>query len=474
MFEPGLLFISVHFGSALIYPAVLSHPVFIPLESFSVWMVTVILGTGVLTGSCLLASKGSGLRVLAIIAAAGLLAPVPTTWHGLWSRPPSGQAPLVLLGLDSLSHDDNLGTLKAWSQQNRGTWYSRAVPPGLLTNSVWTSMIMMQPVREHGVFHILQHFPETKGKKTLIEKAQAAGYRTVSVFSDQVTSWVGKEAGFDDDRSGPLGWRQLATSVVENASLLLPLFRPLIPGLPLSAVPANHVGTFTYDLAREFKEIFSMRDSRRPIFVAAHSTYLHTAIFPRYTELSREESQRVLRAPVHSLWDPSSFDWGASPATEPLRLRKWKVQQLQKTIIQSIERTKFLSPERGGHLLIFSDHGNRTGLNADNFWEERYHHVLLVTFGLQTQRPEKPISLLDAGSLLGLVPTMAPFDPIVEFALSQPSEWSALGKDARPRWDGSIDLDEGILSEIFVRLRSYRPWPRKTTPRILPVFKTGE
>ena len=120
-------------------------------------------------------------------------------------------------------------------------------------------------------------------------------------------------------------------------------------------------------------------------------------------------------------------------------------------------RTKFL--ERGGRLLLFSDHGNRPGLTMDNFWQERYHHVLLTTFGLPSRDPDNPISLIEAGSLLGLAPNMPNFKPAVEFVMSQPRDWPELGKRARLRWNGSVELDQNILTKVFQRLRAYRPWP---------------
>ena len=96
-------------------------------------------------------------------------------------------------------------------------------------------------------------------------------------------------------------------------------------------------------------------------------------------------------------------------------------------------------------------------MTGDNFRKERYHRVLLLTVGLPSRDPDVPISLLDAGSLLGLTPDLPPFEPIVEFTLSKPSEWSSMIESSRLRWNGSIELDQELLAIIFQRLRSYRP-----------------
>lgn len=469
--EPSVLFLSILFGSALHYPSVLSQPSLALLHSLPTWIATTLLGALILFSGLLLAAPGSRLRVLTAIMVIGLIIPVPVAIH-LPKNIQSGEAPLVLLGLDSLSHDDNLTLLKTWTEKNSGTWYSRPVTPGLLTNSVWTSLITMRPVHDHGVFHTFQPFPKLREIKTLIELAKQAGYRTVSVFPDQQTCWVGTQAGFDDDRSGPVGWRQLATSYVENASILLPLVRPLLPKLPFSAVPPNHLGTFTYNLDRELNEIFAMSSPGARTFVAAHLTYLHTPRFPQYAELSWQERLQVLGAEVRSVRD-RSFDWqDIDLPTDPIPLNEWKEQRLQQAVVNSIETTKFL--ERKGRLFLFSDHGDRHGMTLDNFWEERYHRVLLLTFGLPTRDLEAPISLLDASSLLGLATESPAFDPIVEYMNSQSFEWSILMKSARPRWDGSVELDERLLRVIFRGLRSYRPWASQIPTRIDHVFDAVE
>jgi len=271
---------------------------------------------------------------------------------------------------------------------------------------------------------------------------------------------VGSEFGFDSDRSGPIGWRQLATGVFEEAGILLPLFRPLLPRLPFSSVPPNHAGTFTYSLDRELNEILTAGGSE-PTFVAAHTTYLHIPAYPNYLALSWEECLQVLRSPAYRIRD-RSFDWqDADTPDDPIALRKWKVQRLQATITEAMERTRFL--ERGGRMVLFSDHGNRIGLTEENFQEDRYHHVVFATFALPRRDTDAPISLMDAGTVLGLV-RGKPFDPVVEFAISDQAEWPLLVRSIKLNWDGTVKLDDELLMEMFQRLRSHRPWGGSKEP----------
>jgi len=233
-------------------------------------------------------------------------------------------------------------------------------------------------------------------------------------------------------------------------------------------VPPNLSGTFTYHLDRELDEIFSLRSFKGRTFVAAHITYLHAPRFPSSAELFWEERLRVFGAPVRAVQD-RSFDWqDIDHPEDPIRLHEWKRRRLQAAVVQALTRTRFL--ERHGCLLLFSDHGNRVGISMDNFWEERYHRILLATVGLPARNSEVATSLLDAGALLGFIPSRAMVEPVIEFTLSQPVEWPLLVKSAQLRWNGTITLDEKLLTLIFGRLRSYRPWLGESPPKILPVF----
>jgi hypothetical protein len=110
-------------------------------------------------------------------------------------------------------------------------------------------------------------------------------------------------------------------------------------------------------------------------------------------------------------------------------------------------------------MILFSDHGDRIDINYDNFHEGRFCNVMFATFNLPVRDMDKPISTMDAGTILGLV-LHEPFDPVVEFTVAEPSEWAPLVHSAKLEWNGRVRLDEGLLSIIFRRLRSHRPWPR--------------
>jgi hypothetical protein len=328
----------------------------------------------------------------------------------------------------------------------------------------------MRPIHEHGAFQTFQAFPETP-TATLLKEAQQKGYWTIGVFPDQLTSWVGSQAGFDEDRSGPLGWRHLVTFYVQNSSLFLPLVRPLFPHLPFSDAPPNHSGTFTYNVNRELNEIFSAHTPGRKTFVAAHLTYLHTPCFPKYFELSWKERLEILRAKVWSVKD-RSFDWqDVHLPTDPFRLREWKIKRLLAAVSRTVDETQFL--ERGGSLILFSDHGDRVGLNMENFWRAQYHHVLFVTFGLPQRDPTRPISLLEIGALLGFAPFATTFPPVVELSLAQAMEWHTLIRSGHLHKDGTVTFDLQLLTDLFRQLRVYRPWPQETLPQISSAFNVA-
>jgi hypothetical protein len=465
--EPVILFLSAFFGIALYYPTVVAHPVLTIARGYPVLPVTAALGVAAVAAAM---ARAGGLRggVVAIVALLiGILLPQPVVrpWR---HAAVSGRAPLVVLGLDSLSYDDDLGALESIAERHAGTWYTHAVTPGLLTNAVWTSILLARPVREHGVFHTFQSFPAASD--TLVTRARQAGFRTVSVFPDQITCGVGSEAGFDENRSGPMGWRQLATQLVENASLLLPVVRPVLPQAVLGSVPANHAGTFAYDVDRELDGIFAEGDARGRALVVSHLTYLHHPRFPSYPELTPAERRRIWWSPASQARD-WSFDWQDSHASPDFALRTWKVRRLTTAVTAAIERTKFLAPERGGQLLVLADHGNRVGLTPNTFWKPGYHHVPLLTVGLPARSdPDAPISLLDIESLIGLAPNEAPHDPAVEFIVAPPAQWPVLVRTVHLGWDGSVSLDPTLLAQVFQGLRLHRPWPEQHPAQVYLVF----
>jgi hypothetical protein len=453
--EPVLLFGSVFFALLLHYPALLGHPILTPLRSLPVWLATLGLGVLVTIFSALYASRGSRLKVSLTILLTGFLL---VSYGEIRSSHRGGNQVvkqtnnLVLLGLDSLSYNDDLSVILNWAVAHRGTEYQLAVTPGLLTNSVWTSLIAMQPVAHHGVFHSFQSSHLQEGE-TLVSLAHRAGYRTISIFPDQFSCWIACETDFDVHRDGPIGWRHIATASVENKSILLPLLRPLLPKIPFSCVPRNHLGTYNYDLEKGLDSVFL---NQGKTFVASHHTYLHSTRYPKYSELSKGEILRVIQAQAGWIND-KTFDWQYADSPEtPIPLRKWKISHLQKSLIASLERTGYL--RNGGRLVLFSDHGNRINLDDTNFTNPNYHHVLFVTFGLPVYSdPESPVSLLDIPGIIGLKDyRQAP--PVVEFTLSAPEEWQKLMGSAKLDWDGPVHLDRHTLSGIFQRLKSYRPY----------------
>jgi hypothetical protein len=451
--EPLLMLLAVIAGVSLWYPAVLSQPLLSPLAPVPAAVAVLLIGGVVLLGAAVTGRSGKRLRLAAALIGAGVLSPGP-----LWARAAlepfiGSPSTLVLLGLDSMSHGDDLTPFSGWVKRVGGTWYERAVAPGLLTNAVWTSILTMQPVREHGVFHTFQRFPvETAA---LIAAARAQGYRTVSVFPDQLTCTVGSSAGFDEDRSGPAGWRQLLLPAIANSSFLLPILTPALPRRWHGASLPNEAGTFTYDVRREIRSILRGGAPGQRTLVAAHLTYTHLGAYPRSAELAWAEIWRLARAPAGTIRD-RSFDWQDEDLpTDPLPLHRWKLEHLQRVIEAEVEASEYL--EGGGRLVVFSDHGDRVGLTLETFTEERYHHVLLATFGLGARCPQAPISLIDIGSLIGLSGGGAA--PSVEFTIPPEAMWPSLVRTARLRWSGDVDLDVGALAGVFTGLRRHDPWP---------------
>jgi hypothetical protein len=450
--EPILLFMSCFFALLLYYPILLHYPLLSPIRPLPVWLATIVIGVIVLVGSVLYASPGSRFKVSLSIGMAGLLLVSFCEFCNSY-RPGNHSlnktSAIVLLGLDSLSYSDDLSIISNWAQSNQGTVYQQAITPGLLTNSVWTSLIAMQPVDRHGVFHAFQRYYPEDGK-TMVDAARKAGYLTISMFPDQFSCWIASETDFDVHRDGPIGWRQIATACVEDSSVLLPLIRPLLPKFPFSSVPKNHIGTYNYDLGTELDDIFSHTGKT---FIAAHNTYLHSTRYAKYSELSHDEIINVLKAKVGEIND-KTLDWQyRSSSDDPIQTRKWKIVHLQKNLITSLERTGFL--KHGGRLVIFSDHGDRARLDDSNFTNPQYHHVLFVSFGLpKYSDPEQPVSLLDIPGIIGFK-KYSKSPSVVEFTLSRPDEWVNLIKSAKLDWDGTVGLDNELLSDIFKRLKSY-------------------
>ena len=451
--EPLLMFLAIICGASLWYPAVLSQPLLTPLRDVSSVVVILLLFGAILLGACVAARPGKRLMLAGVLIAFGALSPLPLRARAEAARFFGSRPDVVLLGLDSISHADDVGEFGKWVERQGGTWDEHAVSPGLLTNAVWASILTMQPVRDHGVFHTFQQLPP--GEPAFITAARAHGYRTVSIFPDQLTTAVGSTAGFDEDRSGPVGWRQLLLPIVANNSFLVPILKPVLPHVwPLSS-PPNQAGSFTYDVRREIREVLRAGSRRHKTLVAAHLTYMHLPAYPGSVDLSWPEIHAIARAPAGVIVD-RSFDWqDVDWRDDPLKLHAWKLKHLLRVVQEEVNASHYL--ERGGRLVVFSDHGDRAGLTLETFARDRYYNVLLATFGLPQRCAREPISLIDIASLVGLSSTRA--QPSVEFALAPQEAWPALVTSARLRWTGEVDLDPDLLAPIFKQLQRYDPWP---------------
>jgi len=451
--ELALLWGGVVLATVCLFPSVLSCSLFKFVQPLPVWAVLAGFLLLVMVLSAYRGRPGKRLFVGIAVLAAGFLLPWLTFERNRMTPPRPGTPPTVLLGLDSLSLSDDVTLLRDWVTAKGGAWHTNIVSPGLLTNAVWSSLLLQKPVREHGVFHTFQGHADPAAC-TLVRLAKEQGYHTVAFFSDQFTCWLGSDCAFDEDRSGPKGWRQMATTLYANNSLLLPLVRPLLPMLPWSTTPPNQAGTFAYSLGRELSEIITQSSAGGKTLVLGHSIYLHVSCHPSLLDLSKAERWRVLAATVSQVQD-RSFDWqDFDHPDDALPLRRWKVRHLQETVVRVIEETKFL--EQGGKLALFSDHGDRWGLTPQTFKDPRFWNVLFATFNLPVYEMEKPVSLIDCGAILGLTPSR-PFAPVVEYAMGNVEEWQLLGQSAAISWDGSVHLDEAVLASIRQRLESYLP-----------------
>lgn len=450
--EPLLTFASVVAGITLWYPAVLSNPLFVPFSRLPVAAAVALLMSAVGVGSFFAALAGRRLQLATALIALGTLSPVPMTVRAALARFIGHPSDVVVLGIDSLSHHNDIHPLKSWTAERQGTWYEYPVAPGLLTNAVWSSILTMTPVSTHRVFHT---FERLAVPPDFLSAARANGYHTVAIFPDQLTCAVGSRTAFDEDRSGPVGWKQVLLPAVANNSFLLPIVKPVLPRVWPTMSSPNQAGTFTYDVRREVREILRAGSGDRRTLVAAHLTYPHLSAYPGWLELSWTERWSVAGAPAGLVQD-RSFDWqDVDRPIDPIPLHRWKLDFLQRVIRDEVESARFL--EGGRKLVVFSDHGHRRGLSAYNFGDERYHRVLLATFGVPARCPGTPISLIDIGALLGLSDRRA--EPVVEFAMAPANIWPDLMRTARFHPTGDVELDAGLLGGIFAGLLRHRPWP---------------
>jgi hypothetical protein len=450
--EPVVTFTALVACVAVWYPGILSQPLFMLVASVPAAGVLALLAAGVVLGVLITGQQGKRLRLLAVLAAAGLASPLPAAARSALQATGGAPPSIILLGVDSLSHTDDLGPLSTWVEVEGGTWYERAVTPGLFTNAVWASILTMQPVREHGVFHTFQHLADRQPQ--FLVAARAAGFRTIAIFPDQLTCAVGSRTAFDEDRSGPVGWRQLLLPMVANSSIFVPVLAPVLPRPWRGSLPSNEAGTFTYDIRQEIRSLLRAGTPGQPTLVATHLTYPHLPAYPGSFELTWGEWKAVLRAPAGKIRD-KTIDWGfADWIDDPIPLRQWKVRRIQELIADEVGAAQYL--ESGGRLIVFSDHGSRSGMSMKGFGDHRYHHVVLATFGLPARCPSRAVSLIDLGALLGL--TARRSEPSVEFTFAAPAQWPALAQSVRLHWRGDVDLDADLLAEVFAELRRHDPW----------------
>lgn len=459
--DPVLAFVGIALGVALEFPAVLNNPLFWPLRSLNLLTAYLLLATGLsvlalvrvnaqrlrhvpkaLVPLCLLVSFGWTLTQL----------PVPRTSNQV------NRNAIVILGIDSLGARMDTRVLRNFASENGGAWYENAITPGLLTNAVWTAILEHRPVRETGVPLTFQSPDWSTSSFQLIAEAKRRGFQTWSYFTGQNTTYVGSKAGFDFDRSGPMGWAHNATCAAKDGSILVPFVVSRLPQLPLSHVPANQEGTYSFDLRSVIREIVSAHRGSQPAFVVAHLVYLHDEAYPRFEELSSDLRTALLWARVGSIRDFAA-DWQLlSVDGDSIGLNAWKITNVQSVVAEELESSGFLDPHNGNRLVLLSDHGLRWRLSNEHFAKEAYYHVPLVTFGLPVRDLRKPISLLDISQLIGfddpLQPT--PSRTVVEY-INFPDVDAFKVAILKARWtrDGRINIEPSLVNEYRGQLKSY-------------------
>ena len=469
--EPVLLMLAAAGGIATEYPAVLAHPLLRSLRPVPVLAALVIFAAASALLFLLFGFRTGGRRgairwgvvFLAAYGVSALAARLPAVRRG---GAPSRRS-IVLLGIDSLSQADDLSILHDLTTACGGAWFTRAVTPGLVTNAVWTSILQHRPVRETGVWTICMEADWRRAPFDLAAAAHRAGLRTRSFFSDQFTSYVGSEAGFDENASGPLGWIQLATASLKQNSVFLPVALPRLPHLPGARTPRNQSGTFAFDVSAELDDLLTGPDGVAT-FSAGHLDYLHQPLYPRFDELTAAERSRVLGSPVMAVED-LSFDWQYPTIPgDALGIYRWKVRHVQALVASALARDGFLDPARGNRVILFSDHGSRKDLTAATFDRPKYWNVLLAAFGGGPRDAEAPVSLLAIPGMLGLPdPSRAGPDPIeVDFVGIDASDLPRLAPYFLS--DGRVLFDPAVIARMGSTLRTFRPFDAPGSPLTRP------
>ena len=460
--EPFLVMLAALGGIATEYPAVLAHPFLRSLGGLSVRAAILVLiasalGLFLLCGLRFAGARGGAAGFVAgagIFLAAALAARLPARRRA--GSPSRGS--IALVGIDSVSQSDDLEPIRDFTRNHGGTFFVHAATTGVVTNAVWGSILQHRPVHDIAGWTIFVPTDWPRAPFNLVRAAHRSGRTTVSYFSDQFTSYVGSEAGFDIDRSGPTGWMQLATATLKQNSVFLAFCLPRLPQLPAAGTPRNQSGTFAFDLAAELDDLLSTPHGAPRSFSAGHLDYLHQPLYPRFSELTPSERAIVLRSPATAVQD-QSFDWRyPAIAGDALGLYGWKVRHVQRVVADAVARSGFLDPARANRLVLFSDHGSRKDLTSANFGNPVYWNVLLAAFGCESRDPARPISLLEIPALLGLADPTRPDSDTVEldYADVQNEDIGSLAPLFAA--DGRIFLDPRALSRIRGNMRSYLPF----------------
>ncbi len=475
--EPVLFALAGYLGVVLEYPSMLRHPLLIPLRPLTVGTVTLLL-VGLLTVWALLAGavragrQGASVTVLAMLAVTLAFRTLAVARVGVPRDAPAHTT--VLFGVDSLSQADDVSKLERFTREHGGAWWENPVTPGLLTNVVWSAILMHRPPHETGMVFVFQSPDWSRSSYQLVRAAQARGFVTISRFSDQLSTYVGSRAGFDRDESGPVGWKQIATARLKDATIFLPVVLPHLPPIPGAGTPANQSGTFAFSVRAEVDAILTAGGGTRRSLVAAHLDYLHQGRYPAFEALSADERSRVRAAQVEAVRDLSLHWQYPSVPGEPLGIYGWKIGRVQQLIVEELERTHFLDPAKDNRLVLFSDHGNRSGMSLGNFGEPRYHKVVLAAFGIPDADPAAPISLVDLSGLLGFPDPSRPDPtaPIVEYTNVERGEWSQLLRTSSVSASGEINVEPEMLGVLGQRMRAFSPWTSGATylpaPALLP------
>ncbi len=477
--EPAIAYIGLCLGIALEFPAVLNNAFFWPLRKITLWEAYIAL---VLTLAGLALSRQGTRPQWRRLARATLPAMVFVAFGwGLTQIPvpgsnqPANRNATVLLGIDSLSTSMAIEPLRNFAKENGGAFYEHAVTPGLLTNAVWTAILEHRPVHETGVLLTFQSPDWSRSPYQLVREAQRRGFQTWSFVTSQNTAYIGTLAGFDHDRSGPMGWLQDATSAAKNGSVLVPFVVSRLPQLPFSHIAPNQAGTYAYDLRANVRTILSAHQGPRPVLTIGHLEYLHDEAYPRFADLPKNYRSAVLGSRVDSLRDFGG-DWQLPRVPgDRINLLEWKIGKVQAVVTDEVRRSGFLEEQNHNRLILLSDHGQRSKLNSRNFGSRVYYEVPLITFGLPVRDLQQPISLLDIPSLIGLDdPSMAgPAAPVVEYAnIPSMEEFrrAILGAD----WlrDGRINIKPDFTQRYLRALKAYRP-PENGEPAGAPYVAAG-